>query len=195
MKKYFYIALILLFCSISTSYSEEWSDYSSAGNLWDGQKSITNAEFEKAIETLERNKVKKENKQKKKKIKKISGGGTSLHPELEPTADIQEQDPLKIDDNEGQLLNLPVKLCIGEDILDTGFYNIFGQKDENGNVYLLFYQSHYFKGKLKANETNDDFDSDSINFVKLIPYNNDYVKIAFGSLDFNAYVYVRYLNP
>ena len=69
------------------------------------------------------------------------------------------------------------------------------QRKPNGDIYLSFYQAHYFKGKVKANETKDDFDSDSINFVKLIPYNDDYVMVGFGSLDYNAYVYIRFVNP
>ena len=55
-----------------------------------------------------------------------------------------------------------------------------------------FYQSQYFKGKVRACETNDDYESEDLDFVKLIPYNKNFVKIIFGSLDFNAYAYIRY---
>ena len=176
------------------SVAEDWSDFS--GNLWGEQKAITNDEFEKAIDTLQSKQKKKEAKQKKKKIKKFSGGGTSLHNSLDPLSEIQAQDPLKkTDKNEGRLLNIPVQLYIGDKLLDTGYYNVFGEKDKNGEIYLSFYQAHYFKGKVKANETKDDFKSDSIDFVKLLPYNDDYVLVGFGSLDFNAYVYIRYKNP
>ena len=60
------------------------------------------------------------------------------------------------------------------------------------NIYLSFYQSQFLKGKVKAKETNNDYNQETIDFVELIPYNDKYVKIIFGSLDFNAYAFVRY---
>ena len=192
MKKWFIVLPILIFFAGLPSYADEWADFAAADKMWDGQKSITNDEFEKTLEALQAKQKQKEEKQRKKKIKKISGGGDSLHPDMNPYNEIPTQSELKKKDDEGQLLNVPVNLCVGESFLDKGFYNVFGEKDKNGEVYLSFYQAHFFKGKVKANETNDDFDSDSINFVKLIPYNEDYIKIVFGSLDFNAYVYMRY---
>ena len=194
MRRVFIFVLIAYCMAQIPSFAEDWSDFS--GNLWGEQKAITNDEFEKAIDTLQSKQKKKEAKQKKKKIKKFSGGGTSLHNSLDPLSEIQAQDPLKkTDKNEGRLLNIPVQLYIGDKLLDTGYYNVFGEKDKNGEIYLSFYQAHYFKGKVKANETKDDFKSDSIDFVKLIPYNEDYVMVGYGSLDFNAYVYIRYKNP
>ena len=190
-------ALSILFLIICTAcmnvYADELSEMQ--GNLWDGQKAITNVEFEKAIDVLQGKQKKKEAKQKKKRVKKFSGGGTSLHSGLDPMSEIKAQDPIKVQDDEGQLLNIPVKLYIDGNALETGFYNVMGEKNEQGELFLSFYQAHYLKGKVKAAETKDDFDSEVINFVKLIPYNEDYVKVVFGSLDFNAYAYIRYIEP
>ena len=191
MKQTIFIFFTAIILSLASAYADDWADFSGAGNLWDGQKSITNSEFEKAIDTLQGKQKQKEAKQKKRKIKKLSGGGTSLHSGLDPMSEIQAQDSLKNQDDEGQLLNIPVCLYVGENKLETGFYNVFGEKDDNGDIYLSFYQAHYLMGKIRANETKDDFGAEEINFVKLIPYNEDYVKIVFGSLDFNAFVYVR----
>ena len=184
------LLVILLLCPLS--YADEWSDFAGADRMWDGQKSITNAEFEKTMDTLQAKQKQKEAKQKKKKIKKISGGGESLHPQMSPYNEIPTQETLKKKDDEGQLLNIPVNLCIENNVLDKGFYNVFGEKDKNGDIYLSFYQAHFFKGKVKANKTDYDYDADEVNFVKLIPYNDDYVEIGYGCLDFNAYVYIRY---
>ena len=187
--------IVLAFCfSVFTANAEEWDDFSGVTNLWDGQKAITNDEFEKAIDVLQGKQKKKEAKKQKRKIKKLSGGGTSLHSGLDPMKEIKAQDPLKKEDETGQLINIPVKVYLGEKTLEEGYYNVYGEKDKNGEIYLSFYQSQFFKGKVKASETQDDFNSDNINFVKLIPYNEDYVKIAFGSLDFNAYVFLRIRN-
>lgn len=173
--------------------NDGWNDFSGLDRVWDGQKSITNKEFEDAMSTLERNKNKKDEKFRQKKIKKISGGGTSLHNELSPDGEIRNLTPLKKDED-GSVLNIPVKIIVDEIPLDKGFYKVVAEKDKNNDIYLMFYQSQFFKGKVRACETNEDYDEDSLNFVKLIPYNNRFVKIIYGSLEYNAYAYVRFVE-
>jgi len=195
MKK---IAIYFLFFSLiftTNAFADEYLDnYAGIDHAWDNQKPITNQEFEKAIDTLTAKQKKREEKTKKRKIKKISGGGTSLHKGLEPMGEIKEQEILKEkDENEGQLINLPVSVIIDGKILDKGFYNVFGEKDENNDIYLSFYQAHYLMGKVKAHKTNNDFDSENLDFVQMLPYDDTYIKIIFGSLDFNAYTYLQYL--
>ena len=190
MKKALSLLMCLLFI-LPAAYSDELEDFSGIDRVWDGQKSITNQEFEDAINSLEAKKKQKEEKQKKKRIKKISGGGTSLHPDLAPTNEIPLQEQLTKNEA-GMLLNIPVNIILGENVLEKGFYNVFGEKDKENNIYLSFYQSQYFKGKVRAFETNDDYDSEHINFVELLPHDKNYVKIIFGSLDFNAYAYIQY---
>lgn len=193
MKKILTILIIFLLGTVQLCLAEDWDDFSNLDRAWDGQKSITNKEFEQAIDTLETNKKKKEAKQRKKLIRKIGGGGTSLHPDLNPDSEIKSLDPVKKTE-EGLLLNIPVNLVIDGQTLEKGFYKIVAKKDEDNNIFLMFYQSQYFKGKVRASETNDDYDSDSIDFVKLVPYNEQFVKIIAGCLDFNAYAFVQYVN-
>lgn len=191
-RKIFTILIFSLFL-ISPVIAEDdfFDNYMGIDRAWDGQKPITNQEFEKAIDTIQAKQKKKEEKQKKKKIKKLSGGGTSLHRGLDPTSEIPEITPLKQNDN-GVLLNIPVNLITENAILEKGYYNVFGEKEENGEIYLSFYQSQYLRGKIKAKTTENDYESEEINFVKLLPYNDKFVKVVFGSLDFNAYAYVKY---
>lgn len=196
MKKLAFIILILFFTSPLSVIADDFFDnYTGIDRAWDGQKPVTDKEFEEAINTLTEKQKKKEAKAKKRKIKKISGGGTSLHKGLEPLSEISAQDSLKKKGEfDGQLLNIPVDIIIDGNVLERGFYNVFGEKDKTGDVYLSFYQAHYFKGKIKASVTNNDFNDDNLDFVKMEPYNEDYIKIMYGSLDFNAYTYVRYLK-
>lgn len=192
MKRKFVLLITVLFLHSSIAFSDDgWDDFSGIDHAWDGQKSITNKEFEQAIDTLEGNKKKKEAKQRKKLIKKVGGGGTSLHPDLSPDNDITDITPLSKNE-EGMLLNVPINLVINGNELEKGYYNVMAEKDENNRVYLLFYQAHFLKGKVLANITEDDYDEEHIDFVNLLPYNSSYVKIIFGSLDFNAYAYVPY---
>lgn len=194
MKKYLacFIVLLLSFFQSSAMAEDDFFDnYTGIDRAWDGQKPITNQEFEKAIDTIQAKQKKREARQKKRKIRKFSGGGTSLHRGLDPMNEIPELTPLKQDD-EGNLLNVPVNLLVGDGVLEKGYYNVLGEKEKDGNIYLSFYQSQYLKGKIKAQITENDYEAEEINFVKLIPYNDEFVKVVYGSLDFNAYAYVRY---
>jgi len=194
--RYFFksVLVILLFLNLGVWADDFFDNYAGIDHAWDYQKPITNDEFEKAIDTLTEKQKQKEEKAKKKKIKKISGGGTSLHKGLEPLSNIQELEALKKKDKyEGQLLNIPVDCIIDGNILEKGFYNVFGEKSKDGDVTLSFYQAHELKGKIKAYTTNQDYDSDELDFVKMEEYNDNYIKIMYGSLDFNAYGYLQYI--
>lgn len=190
MKKGILILLALLL--IYPASADEWDNFTGIDRAWDGQKTVTNQEFEDVIDALQAKQKQKDAKKRKKLIKKVGGGGTSLHNELNPDKTITEIAPLK-KNKDGLLLNIPVCMIIDDNILEKGFYNVFAEKDKNGDIYLSFYQSQFFKGKVRASETQDDYDSDVIDFVKFFPYDKHFIKIVYGSLDFNAYAYIRYL--
>jgi len=196
MNKYGIALLTILILSLNPVFAEDdfFDNYTGIDRAWDNQKPITNDEFEKAIDTLTAKQKQKDEKARKKKIKKISGGGTSLHKNLEPTSELQEQDILKKKkEYEGQLLNIPVNVVIDGNVLDKGFYNVYGEKDKENNITLSLYQAHKLIGKFKAYETKNDYEADELDFVKILPYDDNYIKVIYGSLDFNAYGYLRYL--
>ena len=195
MKKTAVFILFLTFLLSASAYADvSYDSYAEIDHAWDNQKPITDQEFENAIETLTAKQKKKDEKAKKRKIKKISGGGTSLHKGLEPMGEIKEQEILKEkDESEGQLINIPVRFIIDGKVIEPGFYNVFGEKDKNNDIYLSFYQAHSLIGKVKAFKTNNDFEAEELDFVKMIPYDDTYIQIIFGSLDFNAYTYLQYL--
>ena len=195
MNKFAVLFLFLILLSPVVFAEDDFFDkYTGIDRAWDNQKPITNDEFEKAIDTLTAKQKKKDEKARKKKIKKISGGGTSLHNNLEPNLEIPEQEVLKKKKEfEGQLINIPVNVVIDGNVLDKGYYNVFGEKDKDNNIILSLYQAHKLIGKFKAYETKDDYDSEELDFVKMVPYDDNYIKIIYGSLDFNAYGYLRYL--
>lgn len=192
MKKFALILFMLLIFPLCAAGDDYLDSLSGIDRAWDGQKSITNKEFEEAINTLEAKKKQKEAKQRKRMVKKVSGGGTSLHSGLSPDSEIKSITPLKDKNKDGLLLNVPVYLILGDETLDKGYYKIIAERDKNNDIYLLFYQSQFFKGKARAFETDDDYNKDDIDFVELMPYDKKFVKIIFGSLDFNAYTYIRY---
>ena len=68
------------------------------------------------------------------------------------------------------------------------------EKKKDDGVYLELYQSHKLIAKIKAHETKDDFKQEYIQFAKLLPYNDQYMKIIFGCLEFNAYAYINIID-
>lgn len=190
-KKYLLIFGIIL--SILSVNADGWDDLADVESMWDGQKTITNQQFEEVMDALQAGEKKKEEKKQKKKIKKISGGGTSLHNDLKPEGEIFENSALKYNE-EGFLVNIPVNLILDNKKIEKGFYKLFGEKDEKGEIYFSFYQSQFFKGRASATETEDDFGEKEINFAKILPYNESFVKVIFGSIDFNAYTLIPFLE-
>lgn len=190
MKRVLISFLVLLFLNSSYVLAEgSLEDFSNIDRAWDGQDAITNEQFEEAIDTLEANKKKKEAKQRKKLIKRVGGGGTSLHPGLDPSGEIKPMSEIGKED--ALILNVPVHLIVGGVKLDKGFYRILAERKE-GKVYLLFYQSQFFKGKVEAYETDDDFGEETLDFVNIAPYNQRYMRLVYGSLELNAYAYIQY---
>lgn len=171
-------------------FAETWDSYGDLDRMWDGQKTVTDKEFNEVVDALQEKAKKKENKKKLKLFKKISGGGTSLHNELNYDKDVQEIKPLK-EVEEGLLVNVPVNIILGEKSLEKGFYKVFAKKEDN-KIRIMFYQSQFFKGEIEAVETEEDFEQPEIDFAELIPHNHSYVKMIFGSIDFNAYAYIPY---
>ena len=112
---------------------------------------------------------------------------------MDPHKDnIESQTPLE-EMEECQVINIPVDFVQDGKIVEKGFYRVIGEKKDDG-VYLELYQAHDLIAKIKARETKDDFQQEYIQFVKLLPYNDSYMKIIFGCLDFNAYAYINIID-
>ena len=192
--KRFILTLIVLALFIPIVFAENWDDIDNLDRIWDGQKSITNKEFEQVMDAIQEKSKKKEEKKRKKRLKKIFGTGEILHSELQPDNEIEDFANIKPKE-EGLLINVPVNLLVDEQVLEKGFYKIIGEKNlEKKKLYLNFYQSQYFKGRVEVAETEDDYGEENVDFARVIPYNDQFVKVIFGSIDFNAYVLIPYVE-
>ena len=191
MRKFILFVAIFLVLPV---FADSWDDFSNVDRMWDGQKSITNKEFEQVMEKLEEKDKLKEQKQEKKRIKKLFGGGKTLH--SEKSIDFSEQEVTAgKSKEEGILMNLPVQIILDGKILDKGFYKVFAEKDEESKkLYVNLYQSQYFKGKIEVVETEDDYGEKELDFAKIMPYNDSFVRLIFGSIDFNAYAFLPYFE-
>ncbi len=191
-KKIVLLLILSLFALPICAEEVDWSKYDNIDNAWDGQKVITNKQFEETMNALEAKKNKKMNRQKEKAIRKLKG--SSLHDNMDAHKDnIESQTPLE-EAEECQVINIPVNFVSNGKIIDCGFYKVVGEKKDDG-VYLELYQAHNLIARIKARETQDDFDQEFIQFVKLIPDTDTRMKLIFGSVAFNAYTYINILEP
>lgn len=193
MMKKFLLTLITIFLSFNLiCLAEDWSSYDNIDNAWDGQKSITNKQFEQTMDALQAKKKKKEAKAREKAIRKVKG--SSLTPDMDAhKEDITPQSPQQEFD-EGELISIPIDFVHDGKIIDRGFYKVTGVK-QNDKVYILLYQAHTLVAKLQARETDDDFNEPAIQFTKLLPVNDHTMKIIYGCIDFNAYVNIEFEEP
>lgn len=193
MMKKFLLTLMTIVLSFNLiCLAEDWSSYDNIDNAWDGQKSITNKQFEQTMDALQAKKKKKEAKAREKAIRKVKG--SSLTPDMDAhKEDITPQSPQQEFD-EGELISIPIDFVHDGKIIDRGFYKVTGVK-QNDKVYILLYQAHTLVAKLQARETDDDFNEPAIQFTKLLPVNDHTMKIIYGCIDFNAYVNIEFEEP
>lgn len=170
------------------AFSESIDDFAVAEKLWEDHQSVNVQDYDQVIEALEEKKEQREEKSWRKKIKKF-GGGTTLHKEINPKNEITEIDDLKPED--GVLVNIPVGLLIDGCVLEKGYYKASGVREKD-KLFVEFYQSQFLKGKIEVIETKEDYGEEDLNFARILPHNDSYVKFIYGSLDFNAYVYLPF---
>lgn len=159
---------------------KDWSSLSNVESAWDGQKIIKNSEYEAVINALEKRKNAK-------KIRAEKKAGQMLMKNTESS----ETDFLSKFDEQYPLLNLTVPINTGDVIIPVGHYKVIGTKI-NGKVYLNLCQAYNVVGKIPAVETEDDFNQEEINFIKIEDVGNNVLKFIYGSMKFNAYAYTKY---
>lgn len=184
-KKFICLLSIYMIFSLAVSADEitsstDWGTLSGAENAWDGQKIIKPGDYDAVVNELEKRKNAK-------KIKADKKAGQALMKGTESS----EHDFLSNFIEQYPLLNLtvPIKTSAGE--IPTGHYKVIGVK-KNGKVIINLCQAYDVVGKIPAIETEDDFNAEEINFVKIEPVTDNVLKLMYGSMNFNAYTYLNY---
>lgn len=194
MKKFLvFLVSIVLFTGLSANADD--IDLPSGGDLWDNWtmpsmepevKPVSDEEFDKAIEQVDSKVNKWKNRFKK-----------WQQPRGKEFSQSNESETIKTEegiDASLPVLCVPVELVSGQYIIPVGHYQIKGEKID-GMPVLKFYQAHYELAQIPATETNDDFGEEVITFAKWEPSGDDKIKIMYGSLDMNAYAFVKISNP
>lgn len=188
MKRFLFIFLLMLFAARPAVAGDV--DLPASGDIWDNyntnqefygqdKPAVSDEQFEKAIEEIKY-------KQDKlgswiKKLQKPRGKEYRQSNETEViNEEVEDKDTMPV-------ICIPVDLNVGDGVLPVGHYQVKGEKDENGNVVLKLYQAQYVMAQFPATETSDDFNEDTITFVKWLSEGEDKIKLIYGSIDFNAY--------
>jgi hypothetical protein len=192
MKKLFSYIILLSIIFLGTSVFADDIDLPSTGDLWDNwnstqenyreDKNVSDEDFDKAINKIKEKTNKREAKLKKKQIPK----GEEVHQSNESEVINNE-----VSDDSLPVVSIPIGLLIDNEILPVGHYQIKGEKDENGNPSIKFYQAHYLMAQVPAIETNEDFDEETITFGKWIPEDDNHIKVIFGTMDINVYAIIQ----
>lgn len=176
MKKFFGIVFILLLLDSAPVFADDdlWEHFGDQ-NFYGTSQTVSDEEFEKALES-------KKGEKKPKQMK-----GKSIQ-ESNETNSINQL-PLEL-----PILCIPTPIQINDDsILPVGHYQIIGE-NRGGKIYFKLYQSHYLMAEFEAVETLEDYNEPELQFVKLVPDGEDNLKIIYGSLDFNAYAVIHPAN-
>ena len=184
MKKLLWLFCISAILTASPAKSEddlnsidEWRDISNIQDAWNGQQIITDDQFNKVIEQKTKHSKEKAQKRFKKKM------GEALIKGEQPQMNIGE---LKEIAQDYPTLLVPTNIKYGDIQITPGFYRIIAGKNKQEQYTINFYQGNKLVGKIPATETQEDFDSETINFAKIIYTNNDKkAKIVYGCLEYN----------
>ena len=191
--------ILLLFAITPVVFADDFDFPTSAGeDLWDNwntredmreAKPVSDKEFEKAIEQVDKKVNKWKNWAQRRKIPK--GQELIKHVNAGTDSNIINETEI-LDENYGEkksapVVCLPVDIDLGKgQILPIGHYQVEGEKVD-GVATLVFYQSGEKIAQIQATETEDDFEEKEISFVKWKTKGDNQIQLEFGSLDFNAF--------
>ena len=182
MKRFLLLLVLFLMCNSTMPVMADDADF------WDEpmkvdqaaknqEKAVTNQEFEKVMQFFEKKKKKQEEKKRPK--------GQPIGPQLQEGMQAPDADAFKVTYEEYPTVMIPVTLVTPNlTEIPPGYYRILSVKKEN-NYYLNFYQGSSLIAKVAAINTGNDHNQKSLNYAKVIPYEDCYMNVIYGDIDCN----------
>lgn len=188
MKKFSILLLSIFLASSVSVYADDLWDNFGDSNVY-GQKAVSEEDFQKALESKKNKRnISPFGKTLFEKMKKNTNKNT---PQGESYSQSNETEIISNTKAELPVLMIPLPLKVNDNyIIPIGHYQVEGEKTDSGEVYIKLYQAHDLIAKIPAKETEQDYEDESINFVKLEPHGDNHVEIIFGCLDFNAFAII-----
>lgn len=142
------------------------------------QKAVTDQEFEKVMQMFE--------KKKKKAAEKNKPKGNPIGLPMQENSTPADANAFKVTYEVYPTVMIPVTLITADNIvISPGYYRILSVKKNNDVYYLNFYQGSNIIAKVRAINTGKDYNQKSLNYTKIIPVNDDYMKVIYGDIDCN----------
>ena len=175
MKRFLLLLVLFLMCNSTMPVMADDADF------WDEpmkvdqaaknqEKAVTNQEFEK-----------KKKKQEEKKRPK----GQPIGPQLQEGMQAPDADAFKVTYEEYPTVMIPVTLVTPNlTEIPPGYYRILSVK-KGDDYYLNFYQGSSLIAKVAAINTGNDHNQKSLNYAKVIPYEDSYMNVIYGDIDCN----------
>ena len=192
MKKFLWLFCISTILTSSATYCaeldsidelDEWNNIGKMQDAWNGQQIITDDQFDKVIEQKTKYSKEKAERKFKKKMGEALIKGEQPEVNVGTLKEIAQDYPT---------LLVPTNLRYGETQISPGFYRIISAKNKENKYTINFYQGNKLIGKIPAQETQNDFDAETINFAKIIYSNNDKkAQFVYGCLEYNLVAYAE----
>ena len=181
MKKMFLMSLLSILFFTPNLKAEDaglWDNFGDT-NIYipEEQTAVSDEQFDKTVENV-KEKQKKRGFFKPKEPKKMKGSSYQESNETEFFSNIVIETPV---------LRIPYELLtLDGKTIPIGHYQTIFEKDDNGIVTVKLYQAHTLIAQLPAQETEEDLFEDKINYLTLEDFDENKVKINYGSINFNA---------
>jgi len=175
------LILIMFLTPCAFAEGDVFDNYSNIQSEWDSQKVIPDSLLEQTIDRFY-----KKNKKKKRNDPQ----------ELMPSTMNEEmmQAPDIFSEQYTATLLVPLELITGRNIIQPGYYKIVANKQPSGEFFFDLYQGAYISASIPASPTEHDDNEESLNYVKLLPYDDNYIRIIYGTLECNLEAFVRVLG-
>ena len=189
MKRFLLLLVLFLMCNSTMPVMADDADF------WDEpmkvdqaaknqEKAVTNQEFEKVMQFFEKKKKKQEEKKRPK--------GQPIGPQLQEGMQAPDADAFKVTYEEYPTVMIPVTLITPNlTEIPPGYYRILSVK-KGDDYYLNFYQGSSLiakvaaiNTKVAAINTGNDHNQKSLNYAKVIPYEDSYMNVIYGDIDCN----------
>ena len=182
MKRFLLLLVLFLMCNstmpVMADDADFWDEPMKIDQAANSQeKAVTNQEFEKVMQFFEKKKKKQEEKKRPK--------GQPIGPQLQEGMQPPDADAFKVTYEEYPTVMIPVTLVTPNlTEIPPGYYRILSVK-KGDDYYLNFYQGSSLIAKVAAINTGNDHNQKSLNYAKVIPYEDSYMNVIYGDIDCN----------
>lgn len=179
----------ICYCEEDKSPSEVWGENSSVFNSgFENQKPVSNSKLQKAIDAIKQNQLSRKQRQIQQEVNPLSPSIDTKHLE----SFVNSQDP---DNQLSQTLTVLIPVEAFDENgkkITPGYYKLACRKIYKDTYVLELSQGTKKILEVKAHQTEQDLEQDTIQFCNAEIIDNKRVRLMYGSLDLNLVGYLYF---